>query len=131
MTATAPGSGPGPIEVSHAASRTLVTIGGDVEMMTLPRIAATLGQLRFDAGQVVVLDLRQVTFLDSSGLGAVVALHRRVAQAGARLGVVSGPGTDHLFALTNLRQVLSLHATPDGAVEALRTRGAQPPRRHT
>ncbi len=131
MIAAAPGSGPASIEVSHSANRTLVTIGGDVEMMTLPRIAATLGDLRFDAGQVVVLDLRQVTFLDSSGLGAVVGLNRRVAQAGARLGVVSGPGTDRLFALTNLRQVLSLHATLDAAVEALRGRGAQTPRRHT
>lgn len=67
----------------------------------------------------VVLDLSQVTFLDSSGLGAVVAVmkllgpDRKLELAGLT------PGVDKVFRLTRMDSIFAIHATvPHGLRDA-------------
>ncbi len=70
-----------------------------------------------------LLDLSQVSYLDSTGLGALVHLLR---QARARGGGVAfyavSPPVQELFALTHLDQVLQLAATREAAVARLQER---------
>ncbi len=58
----------------------------------------------------VVLDLSQVTFLDSSGLGAVVAVlkHLRPARTLELAGLT--PGVAKVFRLTRMDAVFTIHA---------------------
>ena len=66
----------------------------------------------------VVLDLRQVTFIDSSGLGAIVALLKHLAPA--RRLVLAGltPAVDKVFRLTRMDSVFSVFGTLDEALQA-------------
>ena len=65
----------------------------------------------------VVLDLEKVDFIDSSGLGAIVAAmknlepHRRIDLAGLN------PSVDKVFRLTRMDTVFKLYPTLDGAFE--------------
>ena len=53
--------------------------------------------------KLLVLDLRRLMFMDSAGLGRLLALHRRSRKAGHRLVVVRGSRTvQRLFAITAL-----------------------------
>jgi anti-sigma B factor antagonist len=57
----------------------------------------------------ITLDLRDVGFVDSSGLGALVAVHHYAEAKGAQLVVRSAP--DHvldLFSLTRLDDLLTV-----------------------
>jgi anti-anti-sigma factor len=45
-----------------------------------------------DAERLVVVDFRDVTFIDSSGVGVVVAAYKRCRQAGKQLQVVNASG---------------------------------------
>jgi anti-sigma B factor antagonist len=55
-----------------------------LEAPTLKKdVRAVLGK----AGTVVVLDLAEVEFVDSAGLGALVALHKSACEAGGELRV--------------------------------------------
>ena len=57
-----------------------------------------------------MLDLRKLNFLDSAGLGRVLAVQRRATRDGRRLVVVRGcRAVERLFALTRAR-----HAARDG-----------------
>ena len=68
-------------------------------------------------GDLVVLDLSPVGFLDSSGLGAVVAV-RRFLRAGQRLELAAlTPAVARVFRLTRMDTVFALH---DGVGDALR-----------
>ncbi|MGC3937802.1 STAS domain-containing protein [Roseobacter sp. EG26] len=70
--------------------------------------------------EIVVLDLSEVQFIDSSGLGAIVAAmknlgaERRMALAGLT------PTVERVFKLTRMDTVFSVFSTVDGALKELR-----------
>lgn len=70
-------------------------------------------------GALVVLDLSPVGFLDSSGLGAVVAL-RRFLRPGQRLELAAlTPAVLRVFRLTRMDTVFILRDGVDDALRAL------------
>lgn len=87
------------VDVSRLDEVTTVILDGIVDLATAPELRAALLPLVV-AGESVVLDLAGVTFVDSTGLGVLVAAHRRAKAAGSRF-VFSRPSD-------NLRVVLRL-----------------------
>jgi len=78
-----------------------------------------LRALAGDAPARVVLDVAKVEFLDSSGLGAVVAAmkqlgtHRKLELAGLT------PTVEKVFRLTRMDTVFTIHANAGAAVDGL------------
>ena len=71
----------------------------------------------------VVLDLQNVTFLDSSGLGAVVAA-RKLLGEGRQLELSGlNPAVDKVMRLTRMNAVFPIH---DSTAEALEAHGVAP-----
>ena len=72
------------------------------------------------SGRTLVVDLDQVSFIDSSGLAALVGAARRAAAHGASLQVVCAqPRIRQLFRLTGLDGQIPLPPTLDEALEFL------------
>jgi anti-sigma B factor antagonist len=66
---------------------------------------------------VIVVDLRQVTFVDSAGLARILAARRRAQRAGRRFAVVRGcRAVERLFALTALDAQLDMVAEPEAVL---------------
>jgi anti-sigma B factor antagonist len=68
----------------------------------------------------IVVDLSEVGFVDSSGLGALIAALKISRQAGGDLritGVTEQVAT--ILELTQMHRVLAAHATVDEALEAM------------
>jgi anti-sigma B factor antagonist len=80
-----------PDEFSIAASdrdgRAHLTLRGELDLATAPELEQ-LVNARLDEGQEVVVDLRGLEFMDSSGVRVLVAAHARAARNDARLFVV-------------------------------------------
>jgi anti-sigma B factor antagonist len=75
-----------------------VYVGGELDIATTPQLERTL-----DASQarLVVLDLRELAFIDSCGMHAIINAGIRARQAGRRLVLVRVPPTvDRILALT-------------------------------
>jgi anti-sigma B factor antagonist len=72
---------------------------------------------RIEAGHTrLVLDLSGVDFVDSSGLGAIVACLKRLGPRGD-LAIAGAKGAvSRLFTLTRMDKVFPLHDTVDAAV---------------
>ncbi|QIE41122.1 STAS domain-containing protein [Meridianimarinicoccus aquatilis] len=69
------------------------------------------------AGSRIVLDLGQVDFVDSSGLGAIVAAMKQIG-ASARLELASlTPNVAKVFRLTRMDTVFSIHDDLDSALQ--------------
>ncbi|MBA96102.1 STAS domain-containing protein [Sulfitobacter sp.] len=65
----------------------------------------------------VILDLQKVTFIDSSGLGAIIAIMKNLAPDRALLlAGLTGP-VARVFRLTRMDSVFSIYPTLDVAVE--------------
>lgn len=69
----------------------VVRLTGNLDIYTVPALRSRVTEAaRTEAP--LVLDLREVDLLDSSGLGALIALRNRAVAAGFRLGLVSDDG---------------------------------------
>ncbi|MFF6788218.1 STAS domain-containing protein [Streptomyces filamentosus] len=67
----------------------------------------------------VVADLAALTFCDSSGISALLRLHRGLSARGGSLALAAVPHTvRRLFALTGLDQVFTVHADAHEALAA-------------
>ncbi|GAA2445941.1 STAS domain-containing protein [Streptomyces macrosporus] len=91
---------------------TVVTVEGPIDYHTSPQLLGHLQSKALQQTPLVVLDLSQVGFCDSSALGAFVEVFRRRSEAGLRLALV-GLQADvrRVMELTRLVDVLPLHDT--------------------
>jgi len=69
-----------------------IVIRGELDMETGPRAEEALRQAEADAPPVLVLDLREVSFFDSTGLQLVLDADVRAREEGRTFVVVPGDG---------------------------------------
>lgn len=71
----------------------IVSVKGELDLAVTTEEGAQLGQLAKRDERLVVIDLRHVTFLDSSGLRSLVAIRNGLKERGGRLllGDLSDP----------------------------------------
>jgi anti-sigma B factor antagonist len=75
-----------------------VQVVGELDIDTTPRLEQIL---REPSSQLVVLDLRELAFMDSSGVHAIVNASASARQLGRRLVLLRGPPrVDRVFGLT-------------------------------
>src|SRR3954469_15027877 len=92
----------------------VVTARGEIDMSTSPRLRAALRSPEAQA-PVVVLDLRAVTFMDSSGLGVIVGQNKRAREEGFTFAVaISGASeVERILQISGLAATLDIRSTPD------------------
>jgi anti-sigma B factor antagonist len=107
------------IEVHHERDYVIVTAAGEIDISTVARMRECLFDLAA-SGRPLVADLDQVSFIDSSGLAALVGTAKRAAAChGSLYAVCSRPTIRQLFRLTGLDCRIPLARTLDEALEAL------------
>jgi anti-anti-sigma factor len=75
------------ISISDRDGRAVVVIRGELDIATAPDLEAAVNE-RLDAGQNVVVDLRELAFLNSTGLRVLVASHARAEGVDASFVIV-------------------------------------------
>jgi anti-anti-sigma factor len=75
------------ISTAEVAGRAHVTLRGELDLATAPELEQLITE-RLDSSQDVVVDLRGLEFMDSSGIRVLVAAHARAGRGGTRLFVV-------------------------------------------
>lgn len=107
------------VSVSTDSTRTVVTVSGEIDLATQGQLRAQLNEL-IVAGKVnLVLDLSGVSFVDSTGLGALIGARRRVhAFNGSLALVIPNESVMKVFAITGLVKVFDIHDTLDAALAA-------------
>lgn len=91
----------------QADGATLVAPAGELDLYRVPELSAAL----HDADGRVVVDLQDVTFIDSATLALLVQQHRRLQAAGDELIVVVGERTPtNVFGLTGLDRILTIRS---------------------
>lgn len=69
----------------------VVFVYGEIDVMTAPRLHETLEEIISESPASLLVDLANVSFIDSTGLGALVVAHRHLEERGGRLRLVSVP----------------------------------------
>ncbi|MGW1027964.1 STAS domain-containing protein [Streptomyces sp. NPDC002577] len=98
---------------------TIVEIHGEVDVYTVPQIRDHV-VTRIEEGRLrVILDLRRVTFIDSTGLGVFVGILKRIRERDGELRLVIASQTvRRIFDLTSLYGVFPIYDSLDAALTA-------------
>src|SRR3989442_15394295 len=111
------------IETERIGDVVVLHVAGEVDVFTAPQLREALVGAIEDGCRDVVVDLQGVDFLDSTGLGVLVAGLKRVRQYGGHLllGCTREPILK-ILDITGLVQVLKVYDSLEGGQG-----GEQPP----
>lgn len=107
--------------------KVVVHVAGEVDMATAPALREALEDLIVDQGNLyVTVDLAHTTFMDSTGLHALVLSLNSVRARGGFLTLADPPATIlRLFEMTGLTKVFDIVSSdatgPAGAPDSLQT----------
>jgi anti-sigma B factor antagonist len=105
------------IEVTEIKHVTVVAPSADIDMGAATTVKRRLTEL-IDRGRArLVIDMARVRYIDSSGLGAIVAVmkHARAASGDIKICGLQKE-VSSVFEMTRLTKVMSTHATRQDAV---------------
>lgn len=107
------------VTTSEAGEVHIVHVAGEIDVTSAAVLRDALEALIADGHRQLTLDLSDVTFLDSTGLGIVVGRLKRLARHGGTLTVAAAhERVVRVFTITGLDRLLEIHPDLEGAVRA-------------
>ena len=101
------------VRAERFGAHALVTVAGELDIATLPEFERAVTRMRSQGLERLVVDLRELSFLDSMSIELLLRLHGELTAAGADLVVVRGPrAVNRVFDLMELERVLTLVDEP-------------------
>lgn len=95
------------IEVTSVSRAKTIVLTGEADLQGAPEIEAALQDASAGEPGLIVIDLRNLTFIDSSCLHALVRGHELCRAYGHELSVIPGPANiQRLFELTGMDEIL-------------------------
>jgi anti-sigma B factor antagonist len=108
---------PGSRYLSYRGDWVVIEVTGDLDLASAPALRHEVLALLNSGQRSIVLDLTAAGFLDSLGLGAIVAVWKRVRVHGGSFAVVCPePRLQRVFKVVDLDRILPLHTTVDEAL---------------
>ena len=99
----------------------VVSVRGEVDVYSAPTLRKCLHESMDDDHRDLLVDLSDIAFIDSTGLGVLVAGQNRAGELGGKLSVVCGEERVlKLFRITGLDEVFGIFATRREALAAIR-----------
>lgn len=102
------------ILTSESDSRVEIAIHGELDLATAPQLEAEFERVgALEHVELVIADLRNLAFLDSTGLEAIMKCDARTRAGGGEFAVVRGPrAVERLFDVMQLHRRLRIVDDP-------------------
>lgn len=90
-----------------------IRLSGELDVSTVPEFNKRISELRQRDIHSIVLDLSGITFMDSTGLSAILVAEMHARMRGQRFSVIEGPPhVNELFRLTGVDNFLEIVSRP-------------------
>jgi anti-sigma B factor antagonist len=97
------------VTTQDSGGQVTISLKGELDLSSVGKVQEELRRVEAEAPALLVLDLSNLTFLDSTGLRAVVTADERARENGRRFVVVRGPdAVQRVFAITRLEERLEM-----------------------
>lgn len=99
------------VGVSDGDGVTVVTVEGEVDLYTAPRLRERLDEFIAEGRKSLVVDLSGMDFIDSTGLGVLVGALKRIRQAGGDLTLRHPTRSTHkILEIAGLTKLFSIES---------------------
>jgi anti-anti-sigma factor len=104
-----------------AEDTTVVPVGGEVTFSNVRDFDRRLERAFDDGARNLVIDLSEVTFIDSSGLSALLTASKRARERGGAVALVLAQGEPpSIFRFRGVDRLLALYPSREAALRGLR-----------
>lgn len=109
------------IDVARDGGIAIIRLTGELDAYTSGRFREVMIDTISTGAEHLLINLANVEYIDSSGLGALVGGLKRISERNGRMVIVaSRPQVRKVFEITGLEKVFSIYRTEDEALDSLK-----------
>lgn len=102
------------IDVRREPDRVVLELHGELDLLGAPLLQEEIAKVEPDGPGIVVLDLRELEFVDSAGLRVILAARERSQRHGREFALTPGSEqVQRLFTIAGVSEHLRIIASPD------------------
>jgi anti-sigma B factor antagonist len=103
-------------ERSVNSERSLIAVAGELDLFTAPELRTRLNELIDDGTRELIVDLSDTAFLDSTGLGVLISVYKRMSSCDGELVIIdSRRNILKAFQVAGVDQLLTIVESYDDA----------------
>ena len=102
------------VHVEGGDDAVLIGVSGELDLASSPELERELERASSSDASLLIIDLRKLEFMDSTGLSVLVRAHQKATQSDKRFAIVKGPQqVQRLLSLTGMAERLTVVDTPE------------------
>jgi anti-sigma B factor antagonist len=102
------------VAVHNEGQARVISVIGELDLASSPVLQQELDRMFKSDAELLIVDLRELEFMDSTGLSLIVKAHQRADELGQRFAVVKGPQqVERLLNMTGVAERLTLVDAPE------------------
>ncbi|SHH20252.1 anti-anti-sigma regulatory factor, SpoIIAA [Thermosyntropha lipolytica DSM 11003] len=101
------------VEIKMVRNTLVIRVNGELDMVMAEKLKKEM-EARLDEGEVknLIVNLEKVTFIDSSGLGVIIAGYKKVMAANGRMYIVGAkPNVKRILILSGVSKLIPIYDT--------------------
>lgn len=111
------------LTVEKDSSYLIVGLDGQFDLHTAKRFKTKLMRYVNKGSRNIVLDLGEIDFIDSSGIGAILSIYKKIEQKSGELVIINlSPPLKRIFELSGVLNIINLYSSRDEALKKLQRR---------
>jgi anti-sigma B factor antagonist len=92
----------------------VISVSGELDLASSPALQQELDRTFDSELELLIIDLRELEFMDSTGLSVLVKAHQRAEESGLRFALVRGPQqVERLLTMTGVAERLTIVDAPE------------------
>lgn len=108
------------IEIKDNNDLKILAVHGDVDVYTSPKVKETINNLIEQEFYKIVVNLENVRYVDSTGLGVLIGALKRLREHNGNIVLVcTNPQIKKIFTITGLIKIFNIYITDEAACAAL------------
>lgn len=97
------------VQILSGDNKILGKLEGEIDVYTAPKLREELETIKIGQGSCIVLDFKNVSYMDSAGLGIIVAFYKKVVNGNGQLKLVNlSNKLNRLFEITGLNKLINI-----------------------
>ena len=102
------------LEVRSQGQATIIAVSGELDLASSPALQEELDRVSALDTDLLIIDLRELDFMDSTGLSVLVRAHQRAEEQGRQLAMVKGAQqVQRLLSLTGVADRMTVVDRPE------------------
>ncbi len=102
------------MDIRQGEDRVVLGLHGELDLLGAPMLEEEISKAEANAPGIVVLDLRDLQFVDSAGLRVILAAHERSQREGKEFALTPGSEqVQRLFTIAGVSEHLRIIGSPD------------------